>query len=119
MAKRRPLLRLLALLLLVQWVGAFVHCLRASAATLDLAICSPAKPSAQPADADGKAPAHQARLNCPACSALPAVDLPPAPQLASPIVWSPYRPWSPDVAAGLRPPARAPPPPARAPPIPV
>ena len=119
MAKRRPLLRLLALLLLVQWVGAFGHCLRASAATLDLGICAAGQPQAQPADTDGKAPQDKARLDCPACSALPGVDLPPAPSLTSPVLWTPFTPWMPDAHAVLHPPARAPPPPARAPPFPA
>ena len=121
MIRAKALSRLLALCLLVQWVGAFGHCLRASAAGLDLVICSYSS-ARTPAGEDGgaqKPEDHKARPVCCACTALPGVEVPPAPLVSSPVSWPVVIAWAPEPLGASHPPARAPPPPARGPPRPA
>jgi hypothetical protein len=117
MPGRRFLIELLVSVLLIQWVGAFSHCLRLGALGIDLAICSSSK--AGPAEGDPRKPAERMSPVCPVCSALPAVETPEPPMVSRMVVWTPLPVISPDTSLRPRPAARAPPPPARAPPIPA
>jgi len=91
---RRVVPFVLALLLALQWGGAFAHCLRHAAPTHGtIEVCTseglvalPWPGGPWPGD---PAPATQAApMACPACAALPAIDPPAAPALAQPVVFT-------------------------------
>lgn len=116
MVSRRLLIEVMVSVLLIQWVGAFSHCLRLSSLGIDLAICSSSKPSQTGTSDDPRRPAERQSLVCPVCSALPAVEAPEAPIVAQPVVWIATPDLAPQSSSRPLPMARAPPPPARAPP---
>lgn len=122
---RPALVRLLTILLLLQWGTAFGHCLRMASpeALLHLEICTPegiqriAMPMAEDgADPASPAPAHPPAGICPACAGPAAVALPPPPvAVVAPMllvqVPQPPPPSTPSPAPPPRcqPPPRAPP----------
>ncbi|MBL6453803.1 hypothetical protein JMJ55_00625 [Belnapia sp. T6] len=118
MTRRRPLLTVvLALLLVLQWGGAFAHCLAALAGSEGVVICS-AEGGIRTLhlDAEGQpaAPAAAAHDSCPVCpgGAAPAPPVPALPALR--IAYAP--PPAPPIAGMPPAPACAPPQQPRAPP---
>ena len=118
MRARPALLRLLTVLLLMQWGTAFGHCLRiASPAEFHIDICTSdgIHRIAVPLDEQAPAPAHAGSGICPACAGPGAVALPaPAIALAPPLVFvqaadPPPRPSAPAPAPPPRCQPRAPP----------
>ncbi|NGM22801.1 DUF2946 domain-containing protein [Roseomonas stagni] len=122
---RPALIRLLTILLLLQWGTAFGHCLRMASpeALLHLEICTPdgiqriAMPAAEEgADPAQPSPAHPPAVICPACAGPAAVALPPPPvSLVAPMLLVQASPPAPPSTPSPAPPPRCQPPP-RAPP---
>jgi hypothetical protein len=118
MVRRSPLLTVvLALLLVMQWGGAFAHCIEALAGTQSVEICTTDGIRTLHLDAEGQpaAPDAAAHDSCPLCpgatAALPEGPLLPAARFA-------YVVAIPRLVAGMpMAPARAPPQQPRAPPI--
>jgi hypothetical protein len=117
---RRPVLRLIAAVLLLQSVLAPAHCLAMAAppAGLQAVICSPDGTRLVHLGPDGQeAPAHGAADGfCAACGALPQVALPAPPRLPAPGGAATAPAWHAAAPAALPPPARGPPFAPRAPP---
>lgn len=120
---RSLLIRLLAAVLLLQSGVAVAHCLRGMGAGdgLVVEICSPEGMRSIRLDANGEpmadhAPAAESGF-CPACHALPALDLPEPPQVSTPAWLGEAVTWAMAPGDGWRPPARAPPYTTRAPPV--
>ena len=117
MVRRSPLLTVvLTLLLVMQWGGAFAHCIGALGATQAVEICTAEGIRTLHLDAGGQpaAPDTAAHDSCPLCpgatAALPEGPLLPAARFA-------YAVAIPPLVAGMPPaPARAPPQQPRAPP---
>lgn len=118
MARRLPLLTVvLALLLILQWGGAFAHCLAALGAGDGIEICTADGIRVLHLDAGGQplSPDMAAHDSCPLCPG-GAAPVPPAPSL--PALRVAYAPLSVPLKAGMPPaPARAPPQQPRAPPL--
>lgn len=124
MARFRPfLIRLFAILLLVQSGAAAAHCLRGMSAGegMLVEICSTDGMRTVRLDENGEPVPDQAPESggafCPVCHGLPVVTLPEPPLLAIPAWSGEAIAWHAAGTPRLRPPARAPPYATRAPPI--
>lgn len=117
MVRRSPLLTVvLALLLVMQWGGAFAHCIGALGAGQAVEICTTDGIRTLHLDAEGQptAPGAASHDSCPLCPGATAA-LPDGPEL--PAARFAYAVAVPRLVAGMPPaPARAPPQQPRAPP---
>jgi hypothetical protein len=121
MRRASPLLiRLLALLLLLQSGMAMAHCLRGTAGTWLAEICTAEGMRMARLDGDGNEmpPAAEPAAFCPVCHGLPAIAAPPAPTAFMPVSYATAIGWTPGADGTATPPARAPPYTGRAPPLP-
>ncbi|MBV9784070.1 MAG: hypothetical protein JO264_09645 [Acidisphaera sp.] len=86
---RNVLVRVLALLLFVQWGTLFSHCLALT--ELSQPVCSDAAMPGMPMPHHGPAP-EKAHSVCPVCQGLATAAVPPAVRVPEPFVYSDARP---------------------------